>query len=116
MTWSLRHAHIWLGRPAAGACVMAGAGCRHTHSGGEQSRYQGSGPGVGPSDRWCAFPELQCLPTGMCTAVEAGDGDQPGCVQAHSWKGLTTSLHLAVGASLRGLGWRLAPAELQRSG
>ena len=30
MTGSLRHAHIWLGRPAAGACVVAGAGCKHT--------------------------------------------------------------------------------------
>ena len=37
----------------------------------------------------------------MYTAVEAGDGDQPGRVQVHSWKGLATSVHLAVGVSLR---------------
>lgn len=115
MTGSSRHAHIWLGRPAAGARVVAGAGCRHT-------RWWGTEPvarvwaSVGPSGRWCAPPGLQRLPTGMYPAVEAGDGDQPGRVQVHGWKGQVTSVHLAGGVNLRGLGWYLAPCRFRGLG
>ena len=52
---------------------------------------------MGPSGRWCAPLELQHLPTGMYTAVEAGDGDQPGHVQVHGWKGQVITVHLAGG-------------------
>lgn len=45
---SWRRAHTWLWRPAAGACVVAGAGHRLTRSGGEQGQSRGLGPSVGP--------------------------------------------------------------------
>lgn len=52
----------------------------------------------------------------MYTAVEAGDGDQPGRVQVHGWKGQVTSMHLAGGVNLRGLGWYLGPCSFRGLG
>lgn len=37
----------WLQGPAAGACVVSGAGCKHTHSGGGRDKQQELAPTAG---------------------------------------------------------------------
>ena len=57
---------VWVWGPAAGSCVMTGAACRHTRSGGGQGKQRVS-----------ACPPVtvgSCL--GTCMAVKVGDKNQ----------------------------------------
>lgn len=81
--WSQWHACAWLWSPAAGVCVVSGAGCRHTRCGGSQSRQQGPGPMTG-SLQLCD-PGCPCVsPLGVFTTVEPSDVHQAGSLQMHS--------------------------------
>ena len=62
---------------------------------GNRASRKGSGQAwahrsCGGPGRGCTFLELQNLPAGVYTTAEAGDGDQPGGTQVHSWEGLAT--------------------------
>ena len=66
---------------AAGACVVAGAGCRHTHFGKGLGQWQGPGPAVGAHavvGLWLSVCTHAAAGTSCrwCTAVESSDRSQ----------------------------------------
>lgn len=75
-------AHTQLQGPVAGACVVAGAGLRHSYSGGGQGKLWVHWQLWGP---WLSvYTTMAAGCHHGCTTVEAGVGSQAGGMQGHS--------------------------------
>lgn len=103
--WSQWRACAWLRGPAAGVCVVSGAGCRHTRCGGSQSRQQGPGPMTGSLQ--LRDPGCPCVSPLAAQQWSPAMVHQAGSLQVHS-------VCAAVGSQpggpcwclvLRGLDW-----------
>lgn len=78
----------WLWGLATGACIVAGAGCKHTCYGERGAQWQvlGHSSSCGGPGRQCVLLWLQGLSLGMCMALKACGGSWARVLQMHSWR------------------------------
>lgn len=71
---------MWVWGPAAGSCIVTGAACRHTYSGGARasSKCHGQLGKLAVVEPWLSActPVTVGLAMGACMAIKVGDENQ----------------------------------------